>query len=124
MGTGELAPQPLIYFQRYSEMCIRDSSSPGKACAKASHDHLHARLQQAIFRHLRVGDGNAGRGGVAVTVNVDINLAPVNPCLFSHIVDDADVGLVRDDPVNVGDGEAEMCIRDRKYTSRGYFPSS
>ena len=61
------------------------------------------RLDAAALHGIVQGDGDGGGGGVAVFVQVDEELVGPGPQSFPHGVNDAAVGLVRDDAFDLGD---------------------
>ena len=87
-GAGRLLP-------------LQQGAAPGEAGAEAHAQDLLAPLQQPLLRHLVQGDGDAGRRGVSVAHHVLVELLIGDLQLLRHVVDDALVGLVGHEPVDV-----------------------
>src|SRR5688572_21744970 len=75
---------------------------PGEAGAENDHQDEVAALDAAGFDGFVQGDGDGGGGRVAVFVEVDEDLAGLGAEALAHGVDDALVGLVRDDALDLG----------------------
>ena len=94
----------------------------GKTAAETGADDGLTLAQQSVSAHLIKADRHACRGGVAEAVHVDVNLflgQMITPC---DNVQNAQVGLMRNDPVDVISGDSGALKRgiDRlRYCARG-----
>ena len=79
---------------------------PGEAGAEGDHDDLVAALEALGAVGLVEGDGDGGSGGVAILVEVDEDTLVGDREAVGDGVDDAQVGLVGQDELDVVGGEA------------------
>src|SRR5689334_20351680 len=79
--------------------------APGESAAHRFKQQYVAPLDAAVTRRLGESQGNGRRRRVAVVVNRTHDLLQRNAKLLGTCLDDADVGLVRHEPVDVRCGE-------------------
>src|SRR5690606_38590220 len=80
---------------------VEEGGGPGEPGAEADEGEGVARLGAALVERLREGDGDGGGRGVAVAAHVHDHLLRRQPHLLRGVLDDAGVGLVGDEEVDV-----------------------
>src|SRR5690606_32503008 len=82
--------------------------TPGEAAPDALHQHQLAGLDAAIAARGVERQRHAGRRGVGVRIDGDHHFFGGNTQLARQEIEDADVGLVRDQPVDIGHVDAGL----------------
>src|SRR5256885_8366482 len=101
-------------------------AAPGEAGAERAHQHTHARLEAAVGLGLRERDRDRRRGGVAVGGDAVDHPLERQAELLPDGGDDARVGLVIDEEVDVVGGEAgplQHLKRDLGDAGHGLYDS-
>src|SRR2546422_5382927 len=81
-----------------------DHAAPGEARTERAQHHDHARLQPAGFDGLVERDGDGRRRRVAKSVHVDVDLVHRDAGVLCRGFDDADVGLMGDEQIDIAGG--------------------
>src|SRR5690606_3751924 len=102
---------------------------PGQPASEGHHKHVVARLDAPGAEAFVQGDGDGGRRGVAVMLDVDHHPVHGQAEPAGRGLDDAVVGLVGHIKIDVPEGEARLFHRRRRCVAHGldgelvYFPA-
>src|SRR5712672_3384859 len=80
---------------------LEEGAAPGHAAADGHHQHQVAVLEPSPPVGLIEREGDGGRGGIPHLLDVLLALVQRDLQLLHHMLEDAQVGLVRDHPVHV-----------------------
>jgi len=82
-------------------LTTHDQAAPGEACAEGAQHHDHAGLQAAGLDGLVERDRDGRRRCVAEAVHVDVDLVHRHAGVLRGRFDDADVGLVGNQQIDI-----------------------
>ena len=113
-----------------SPLPLHDRAGVGKPSAEDDHENVIPDFEAAGAIGFIQGNGNGGGGRVAVAVEVDLKFGERMVEAFGEGLDDAQVGLVRDDASQVVDRQTSLfqgligCGQHRDHRLLEGFPSA